>query len=297
MIDGTNDPDRALSTRIAEIRERLDAARFAGATPVLDVPAGASPLDIAALALAAERSNAALTVDGVPLRFHDDAARAGLRGALAALRTWATSQAEQRLDTAGERAVDPTLQQRIGLWRLLAALVQQVVRTEPEQELRGEAERWALDFLRGADRLSDAERAHYQTEVARLVAEHAEARRDPLSTSATLWYVLRARRALAADEPLAALIWLRHIAGANAERLPTDEYLAGLLERARTFVLLTLGELTPEEAGAARATVKGLQAWDVYRALTARLGDALGIDVQRETSRFNIRPYRSEDDE
>ncbi|MDP8922941.1 MAG: hypothetical protein M3O34_08715, partial [Chloroflexota bacterium] len=252
---------------------------------------------IAARAVAAERANASLVLDGVRLRLHDDAAEASLRAALAALRIWNTAEAKQRLDAAGTRAVDPALQQRIGIWRLLVGLVEQVVRVEPEQELRGEPERWALDYLRGADRLAEAERDYYRAEVARLVAERVAAEQDPASTSAMLWYVLRARRALAADEPLAALIWLLRVARVTAERLPGDEYLGNLLERARTLVRLELGDVPAEEVDAAREAAKGLQAWDVYRALTARLGEALGVDVQRETARFNVRPYRSAEEE
>ena len=49
MDDRSNAPDGALSVRSAETRRAVDAARFGGASPVDDVPAGASPLADGAL--------------------------------------------------------------------------------------------------------------------------------------------------------------------------------------------------------------------------------------------------------
>jgi hypothetical protein len=290
-------PDDALAARVAEVRKGLDAARFAGRSPVLDVPADAAPLEIAAHVLAAERANAGLALGGVRYGLHDAGALGGYRAALNAVRAWGLADAERRLDLAASRATDPLLQQRIGLWQLLVALLQLVVRTEPDAGLRSEQARFARDFLAGADRLADAEREHYRTEIDRVVAAHAEAHADPASPAGLLWCVLRARRALAAEEPHAALLWLLRLARLAGDRLPADDaYLAGLLAGARATLRLVLGDVPEEEQEAARAASKGLQAWDLYRALTARLGDALGLDVARATERFTIRPYRSEDE-
>ena len=133
-------------------------------------------------------------------------------------------------------------------------------------------------------------------DVASAVATHAAARDVPDSVERALWYAIRARQALAADEPLAALTWCIRLGQLQAAHLPADGYLADLLGTSRTYALLLLGELDDEAAAAAREPTRKLQAWDVYRALVAHLGSALGVDFQRETARFTITPYRDADD-
>jgi hypothetical protein len=152
-----------------------------------------------------------------------------------------------------------------------------------------------LEHLEGADRLPDAERAHYRAEVERLVGEHAAARKGD-AQARTLWYVLRARLALGADEPVLALAWCVRAARMNAGQPAPDEYLGDLLERGRRYVLLAMGEVPPGEADAVRQAVKGLQAWDLYHALAAQLGRVYGLDVHRETARFSIAPYQDADE-
>jgi len=56
MTTSDAQPDRALSARIAEIRQGLDVARFAGSSPAVEIPGDPASLDVVAHVLAAERS-------------------------------------------------------------------------------------------------------------------------------------------------------------------------------------------------------------------------------------------------
>lgn len=310
-------PPRDLEARTRALAEAAERARFAGASPRVELPPDAPLDEAAARILAAERLGLPLVIDGQVHHLHEGRAREALWAAQTALRNFSFGEAEARLDRAASLAVDPALQQRASLWKLLAALVRRLVRTPPDEAPRGDPARPALDLLDAADRLPAAERDHYRAEVRRLVEADATARRDPGSVERALWYVVRARLALAADEPLAALIWCVRLARAQAGHLPADPYLTDLLEKARLHVLLSLGDqVVPAEregqgdgddesgadADAAPAPapiardVAGLQAWDVYRALAIHLGAALGLDLQREAARLTIAPYRAADE-
>jgi hypothetical protein len=293
---GGANPGRDLADRVAAVNRELERARFGGANPVVDVPDDAEPLDVAARILAAERANAFLRMGGRLYNPQQDRAERGLQRALTAVRYSNFLAAQGLLDGAAARAAGPGLQQRIGLWKLLVSLVQRLVRADPDEPLRGDPGRPALDFLQGADRLSEAEREHYRVEVRRLVELHATARSgdDPLPR--TLWYLLRARLALALDEPVMALVWCVRAARTNAERVESDEYLRKLLDQGKSFVLLAMGEVSDEEAGEVREQIKGLQAWDLYHALTAQLGSLYSLDAHREIARFSIAPYQEIDE-
>jgi hypothetical protein len=295
-------PEQTLEARVRVIAEGLERARFAGASPRVEASAAASADEVAARVLAAERLGLPLVLGEQTHHLHEQRAREGLWAAQDALVRWSFGEADARLDRASAVAVDPSLQQRLGLWKLFGALVRRLVRAHPEETLRGDPGRPALDLLEAADRLTAAERDHYAAEVRRLVGVHAAARAGADSVERALWYVVRARLALAADEPLAALTWCVRLGRLQADRLPADPYLTGLLDKARLYVLLTLGELDPsagsgqaEAAAVARDATRDLQAWDVYRALLAHLGPALGVDLQRESARFTISPYRDAD--
>jgi hypothetical protein len=285
-----------IEVRVRAIAEGLGRARFAGVTPRVEVPADATADDVVALTLAAERLGLPLVLGGDAHHLHEGRAWEGLWAAQEALGRWGFGQAEARLDQASALAVDPALQQRLGLWKLLTALVRRLIRAHPDEELRGDPARPALDLLDAADLLPDREREHYRGEVQRLVQTHVAAHQSPDAVERVLWYIIRARQALGADEPLAALAWCVRLGKLQASRLPNDAYLLDLLETSRAYVLLLLGELDDEAAAAAREHSKGLQAWDVYRALVAHLGPALGVDLQREAARFTIAPYRDADD-
>lgn len=319
MTAGRDNGQDELARQVREVGRELEQARFGGANPVVDVPPGVGALEAAARALAAERHNARLRVDGREYNPREDQARADLQKALGALRFSHFSAVQSLLDRAGTRADEPALQQRIGLWKLLAQLVQRLVSADPEEHLRGDPGRWAREYLEGADRLSGAEREHYRAEVEGLVRLHAaasdagEGRKSPRGSdrgatgdrrptpdegrlARTLWYVLRARLALAQDEPIPALVWCIRAAGANRESLAADEYLGDLLDRGRRYILLQLGEIPPGQEAATREALKGLQAWDLYHALTAQLGRLYALDVHRETARFSIAPYQDPDE-
>jgi hypothetical protein len=326
-------PEPTLEGRVRAIVESLERARFAGASPRVEAAADASADEVAARVLAAERLGLPLVLGEQTHHLHEQRAWEGLWAAQDAVGRWSFGEADARLDRASAVAVDPALQQRLGLWKLFSALARRLIRAHPEETLRGDPARPALDLLAAADRLSEAERSHYRAEVERLVGVHAAARAGADSVERALWYVVRARLTLAADEPLAALAWCVRLGRLQADRLPADPYLTGLLEKARTYVLLVLGELDAsagpsraglsfgsqapaereyrsaerhrsgsaptagqvEAAAAARDATRNLRAWDVYRALLAHLGPALGVDLQRESARFTITPYRDAD--
>jgi hypothetical protein len=288
-------PARTIEARVQALSVSLERARFAGASPRVEAPADASIDELAASVLVAERLGLPLVLGDETYHLHEQRAREGLSAAQDALGRWSFGEADARLDRASAVAVDPALQQRLGLWKLLSALVRRLIRAHPEERLTGDPGRPALDLLEAADRLSEAEREHYRREIERLAGVHAAARADAASVERALWYVVRARLTLAADEPLAALTWCVRLGRLQADRLPADPYLMGLLEKARLYVLLVLGELDEEPAAAAREAASGLQAWDVFRALAVHLGTALGVDLRRETARFTITPYRNAD--
>lgn len=296
MTMHSEEPDSDLEARVRTLADTLERARFAGASPRVEVPDDASPDDVAARTIVAERLGLSLVVGGRVHSLHDAPAWDALWAAQAALRTWSFGSAEARLDRAAALAEDPGLQQRLGIWKLLVVLVRRLVRTDPEEVLRGEPARAVLEALDAADRVPNVERVHCLREVERLMQVDGVARSDADSVERVLWYVVRGRLALSAEEPVAALTWCVRLARLQAEALPTEGYLAEQIDAARQFVLLSLGELDEETAAAAREMTKGLQSWDVYRALVACLGPALGVDLERESARYTIAAYRHADD-
>jgi hypothetical protein len=283
--------DAGLFDRVAALIGELERARFAGGSPVVDIPAGATTLEVAARVLAAERANALVRVGGRVVNPQEDRAEADFARALGSLRYWRFARALALLESAGTRAADPALQQRLGLWKLLADLDQRIVSADPDGDLRGDHGRPALDYLDHADRLEPGEADHYRREVARLLAEHEQARQQPGSSARALWYLLRARLALGSDEPVLAIAWCVRAGRSPGEQLAPDEYLAGLLDQGRRYVLLVMGELNEADAEAAREELRRFQAWDLYHALAARLGRVHSFDAHRETARFSIEPY------
>jgi hypothetical protein len=285
-----------IEQRVQALATELERARFAGASPGVEIPADASTDEVVARALAAERFGVPLVLRERAHNLHEQRAWEALRAAQDALGRWSFGEANARLDRSTSMAVDPGLQQRLGLWKALAALVRRLVRAHPDDRLQGDPAAAALDLLETADRVPDAERNHYRAEVQRLVSAHATARETPGSLDRALWYLIRVRQALAADEPVAALIWCIQLGKLQVSHLPPESYAAELLATSRTYALLQLGELAEEASVAARKEVSGLQAWDVYRAVSAQLSTALGIDLQRELTRLTITPYRDADD-
>jgi hypothetical protein len=286
--------DAALFDRVAALIDELERARFAGSNPIVDIPAEATTLEIAARVLAAERANALVRVEGRVVNPQEDRAEADFERALGALRYWRFSRVRTLFESAGTRAADPALQQRLGLWKLLADLVRRIVSADPDGDLRGDPGRPALDYLDHADRLEPGEADHYRREIARLLAEHKMAREPQDAPARALWYLLRARLALASDEPVLAIAWCVRAGRSAGEQLAPDAYLAGLLDQGRRYVLLVMGELNEADAEAAREELRRFQAWDLYHALAARLGRVHGFDAHRETARFSIEPYQGQ---
>lgn len=287
----TSGSDVAARTRA--LIERVEQARFAGATPRVTVPDGASGSEIVAHTLAAERLGVPLLLDGAAYQLHEDRAWEALRSAQAALGRWSFGQAEAQLDRATNMADDPTLQQRLAVWKALAALNRRLVRVHPDEKLRGDPGSQIVEMLETADQLPAAERAHYRAECARLLALHRAAGEQPDSLERALWYIVRARLALPGDDPLNGLAWCLRLSREFRHRLPLpdDEYLSDLLQKSRDYGLLAFGELDDEAAAAAKLATEKLQPWEVFRALAAHLGNAFEVDLQREAIRWTITPY------
>jgi hypothetical protein len=293
---GLADPTIQLERRVRAIGETLERARFAGASPRIELRPDDGLADAVARALAADRFGVPLVIGDRVHHLHEERAWDLLHAAQAAQRTFRFGDASARLDRAAAMAVDPGLQQRLGLWKLIVALVERLVRAAPTEDLRGDPARPILSALASADLLPDSERTHYQREIRRLVETRARARVEPSSPERMLWYVVRARVALAANEPLAALIYCAQLGRLVPPEPAPDQYLTGLLDQTRLFLLLQLGEPPDDDAlTAARTSTRDLQAWDVYRALVAHLGMAHGLDPQREAGRYTVEPYRDVD--
>jgi hypothetical protein len=290
-------PSNGLSARVDEIAVQLARARFAGAAPQVVVPGDAPASEIVAHALVAERLGLPLLLDGQAHQLHDQRALDALQAAQTALGRWSFGQAEAQLERAAGIAADPATQQRLALWRALAALNRRLVRAHPDARLRGDPASSVSEILGTADQLSAAERDHYRAEAARLLALHRAAGQQPDSLERALWFVVRTRLAMPGDDPLAGLAWCLRLSREFAGRLPSDdEYLHGLLAQARDFGLLAFGQLDDQAEAAARESTAKLQAWDVFRAVTAHLGASFGVDLQREAARFTIQPYQHPDD-
>jgi len=289
------DPASGLERRVRAIGETLERARFAGSSPRIEITADHSLDDAMARALAADRFGAPLVIGGQAYYLHEERAWDLLRSAQSSQRAFRFGEANARLDRAAASAADPGLQQRLGLWKQIVALVERLVRASPTEELRGDPARPLLGALASADLLPDPERQHYQDEVRRLVQTHAQARAESSSFERILWYTVRARMALAANEPLAALAYAVQLGRLVPAEPSPDPYLTGLLDQARLYLLLHLGELSDDDAAAARGATRDLQAWDVYRALVAHFGTVLGLDLQREAARYTVEPYRDVD--
>lgn len=282
-----------VAARARALVEQVERARFAGATPHVTVPDGASGSEIVAHTLAAERLGVPLLLDGATHRLHEDRAWEALRSAQAALGRWSFGQVEAQLDRAASMADDPALQQRLAVWKALAALNRRLIRAHPDEKLRGAPASQVVAILATADQLTEAERAHYRAETDRLLGLHRAAGEQPDSLERALWYTVRTRLALPGDDPLNGLAWCLRLSREFRHRLPLpdDAHLAELLQASRDFGLLALGELDEEAAAAARASTEKLQVWDVFRALIAHLGDGFGVDLQRETIRWTVSPY------
>jgi hypothetical protein len=285
-----------LERRVRIIGESLNRARFAGVSPQIALTGQDDLTEAVARVLAADRFGAPLVVDGEIHHLHEEQALAMLRSAQESQRGLRFGEARSRLDRAAGMAADPGLQQRLGLWKLIVALVERLARADPTETARGDPARPILDALDAADTLPDVEREHYRAETRRVAETHATARREPQSVERALWYTARARLALSAGEPLAALSFCLQLGRLLPPDPPTDPYLGELLGNARQHALLSLGAVPDDEVDTVRKHVGGLQAWDVYRTLLAHLGPALGLDLQRETSRLTVEPYRDADD-
>ncbi|CAA9585164.1 MAG: hypothetical protein AVDCRST_MAG88-3829 [uncultured Thermomicrobiales bacterium] len=285
-----------LAVRVSAVRREIERRRFAGDDPVVELAARMPGAEVVARVLAAERTGAALTVDGARFNPAEDLAEEALRGAIGALRSWSFAVARVRLDEAAERAHDPALQQRAALFKALLRLVSALVYTPLDEKPRGGADLADLDaVLGGLDRLPAAEQLHYRDEADRLLnLRDAAARGDNYLDAA--WTLLRARLAMSAGQDEAAILWLLRLAARHAPALapgPNAEapYLAELLDRARARLLAMIGHPAPVaegKAAPAAAETKAVRPGELSQALAARLGAILGRDPGRGMDAFAI---------
>ena len=282
-----------IDERMAAIGREIERRRFAGDDPALALKPRLAQAEIVALTLAAERAGTALTIGAV--RYHPgaDLAEGALHEASTALRGWGFGAARARLDEAARRAIEPSTQQRVALFKALTRHLAAIVYVPLNEKLRlGLAE---LDgALAGLDRLPRAEVVHYRDEVDRLIAlREAAAEGDPFLAAS--WTLIRAQLAINAGQDEAALLWLLRLAAAR--RLGPEGggagYLPELVERARTQILASIVPLAAGEA--APDAPEAVRPRELSNAIVARLGIDLGRDLGQGLTRFALTEYVPDD--
>lgn len=272
--------------RVAELKRQVERRRFAGGDPVVDLVPRLSQTEVVARVLAAERAGALLAIGDRRLNPAADHADAAMRDAVGALRAWNFAAARARLDEAAGRAHDPVMQQRIALYKALTRYCSALIYVPLAEKLRlGLAE--LNGVLAGLDFLTVAERRHYRDEVDRLLTQReAAAAGDPFLNAT--WTLIRAHLAMNAGQDEAALLWLLGLA-ARAD-LPLEGYLTDLIGRARRSILAMIGPPPENEAKA-----EPVRARELFNALAAHLGAALGHDPAQGMGRFALAEYVAAD--
>ncbi|HEY8600710.1 MAG TPA: hypothetical protein VIL85_19895, partial [Thermomicrobiales bacterium] len=183
---------------------------------------------------------------------------------------------------------DPTLQQRVSLFKALTQHLSAIIYVPLGEKLRlGLPE---LDeVLRGLDLLPPAESLHFRDELDRLLTlREAAAGGDRFL--AAVWTLVRAQLAMAGGQDEAALLWLLNIAA----RQPaiTEGYLGELLRRARRQILTVIGEPDPDDPA---TPIDPVRPRELFNALTARLSADLGRDVTQGMQFFAVTEYVAAD--
>lgn len=296
-----------IAARMAAVGRQIERQRYAGEDPVVELAPRLKSAEVVARVLAAERTGAALALDGARFNPQEDLAESALRGATTALRSWSFALARARLDEAGERAHDPALQQRVALFKALTRLVSATIYTPLDEQPRGggATDLTALDEVHaGLDLLPAAERLHYRDEADRLL-NLRDAARGGDAPLAAAWTLIRAQLAIGAGQDEAAILWLLHLVARNAGALGLEggadrAYLADLVARARTRVLALIGvaEPAPAAGGGAISTpddAKAVHPRELFNALVARLSAAFDRDLARGMEVFALNPYVAPD--
>lgn len=307
----------SVAALVERLRQEIERARFAGDDPAVVVAPDDDPALIVAKTLAAERLNAPLRVGGAAVPLQEALAEAAFYRGVTALRYWRFPGAQAAFEEAGAKTSQPVLQQRLALYRAMAALVRRAVLADPDEPARAIPEERALPLVDTLDALTPAERAHYADEIRRLSALRRTLPDDPYWQA--VHGLLRARLALTAGDDTLGLGWLLRTARlAPAEPAPSP-YLADLLARARARLRRFLGDAPPpEEAAAAAAepppsgespaappadpeaapadtpppeTSADVRAGELLAALASHLNAALGRDLQADAARFGVTPY------
>ncbi len=278
---------REITERAAALQRQVERQRFAGDDPVVELVPRLSQAEIVARVIAAERTGATLALGETRYNPNEDLAEAALREAAASLRSWGFAVARVRLDEAS-RAHDPSLQQRVSLFKALTRHLSAIIYVPLVEKLRlGLPE--LDDALRGLDLLPPAESLHFRDELDRLLTlREAAAGGDQFL--ATAWTFVRAQLAMAGGQDEAALLWLLSVAA----RQPaiTDGYLGELLGRARRQILTLIGEPDP---GDPATPIDPVRPRELFNALTARLSTDLGRDLLQGMRYFAVTEYVAAD--
>ncbi|MBI3944622.1 MAG: hypothetical protein HY321_01765 [Armatimonadetes bacterium] len=282
--------NEGINARVAALVEEIRSRRFRGEDPMITVAAGASPAELVACVLAAERLNAALSLPEGTYNPQESLAATLFEGAARTLNRWGFREARRRLDDAARRAREPALQQRVTLFLAFCALLQDIVRLDPERPLSRSHREHLAQTLPRLDCLSDEERAHYAAEVERLYALREQIKSDAYAR--TLWHLVRARMAMDASEEDYGLTWLLAAGAAAKEVFVPGEYPQGLLERGRRKVLLLLGEVPEDAVEAARGEAAGLRLGEVLDAFAAGLDAATGKSSRQGMEAFGVQVHQ-----
>jgi hypothetical protein len=297
---------------VAQLRRDVERARFAGDEPALVVAPDDPPAVIVAKTLAAERLNAPLRLGDQIVPLQEDVAEALFYRGVTALRYWRFPVAQAAFEEAGAKTTAPVLQQRLALYRAVAALLRRMVLADPDQPVKALPEERALGLVDTLDALAEAERAHYRAELERLITLRRALPADPYLQ--TVHGLLRARLALTAGDDALGLGWLLRAAVLHADRLEPSPYLADLLARARRRLRRFLGDPDPDPAAgqAVPASAEPLaeppldppdaapdegddvRAGELLAALASHLDVLLGRDVQGDTAQFGVVLYHEE---
>jgi hypothetical protein len=306
-----------IQERIEAMIREIDARRFRGEDPSIPVAPEESREAVVAKTLAAQLLHALLDFGGGAFNPDEKSAEKRFLAGQKRLDFWNFRDARRLFDDASKRARDPKLQQRITLFRLLTDYLRDVTMTEWDRSLPASAKAAVIEPLDRLDRLSPEERAHYRAEIERLWDLKESLKTDPALRTA--WLFAQARIAFDASEGAMGVTWLLSAAHANREISDPGPYLQSLLERARSWLLRTIGEEPP--AGEAEASAgesasdapgeeksdpaatgrKGrpeerVRPWDLYEALAASLEAATGKDPRAAARQFRIERYRDPSD-
>ena len=274
--------------RVGQYRERIGRERFAGEDPVVS-PLSLAAEEVAAAAIAAERVGGLLRLDSRMISPAEDLAATELDAALRALANWDVRLARWRLALAAGYAHLPAQQQRVSLARALAQTVRDLLYERPGHP-RVKPEVPVVALVPALDRLPRDELEFYAGEARRLGELWRQAGKDDLLWSG--WALARVRVTLREGEPDAALAWLLRIYRRNRLRLPDDDPIERLVQRAEAVFRLLLPLGSTEDEDKLRSLAEEASPHDLLVATVAALSQVWNTDVLLVSDRFALVLYQ-----